>query len=205
MGMSYLTYLKRRKQLEEIGLLEVKIQHQNNTKIILKTDLLWGLIKFIRGSYKKYKTPTSLNDAKKLEEYIDTTRKSLFEALAKKGQLKLSHSIYSINTPKPLKPTTTHYPKYHYTIVLRAFQKYKGVKLYGPEINQHMRAIKTMFKSNRKPKEIVDFMKWLHDHEDHEQTPWVKSWTIWTVQKKLPEFVGGKLKVEKSGDGIKLT
>ena len=52
-----------------------------------------------------------------------------------------------------------------------------------------------MFQADHKPKEIIDFMKWLHDNEKNEETAWVKTWTIWTVQKKIAEFVGGKLAV----------
>ena len=53
-----------------------------------------------------------------------------------------------------------------------------------------------MFKSNRKPKDIIAFMKWLNENESNEETAWVKTWTIWTVQKKMAEFLGGKLDIE---------
>ena len=48
--------------------------------------------------------------------------------------------------------------------------------------------------------EIMDFMQWLHDNENNEEAPWVRTWTIWTVQKKIPEFLAGKLKTKSVED-----
>lgn len=183
MGLSEPTFINKRKKLEKIGLIEVE---DNGDRRVINLNFLSRL--------KFFKSPSGY---KKLLKYIDTAIKSLKVVDQKEGQLSLSRSIYYINNTKTNTNTnnTIRYPKEYYTKVLDAYKKYKGVDLSGPEIPQHMRAIKTMFKAGRKPEEAVSFMRWLNEHEDDEQTPWVRTWTIWTVQKKLNEFLAGKLRV----------
>ena len=154
---------------------------------------------------KFFKLP---QDPIKQRNYLIRIRKTIIPISGKTGQMTLSRSIYiynnkynnNINNIYTKKNKKVKFPKENYTLVLQAFKKYKGVALYGPEIAQHLRAIKTMFKSNRKPKEAIDFMRWLSAHEQDSNTPWVKNWTIWTVQKKLAEFLAGKLKVRSLED-----
>jgi cellobiose-specific phosphotransferase system component IIB len=141
-------------------------------------------------------------------------RKLLIEEQAKRaalpGQQPIFDNIYNntsktnntnninnniTNTDKPIKQS---FPNEDYNLVLDAFRKYKGVGLVGPEVLYHKRAIKLMFEAKHTPKEIIDFMKWLKENEKNEEQPWVKMWTIWTVQKKIPEFLGGKLKISKT-------
>lgn len=192
MGLTEPTFIKRRKELEVIGLLEVKVE--GNHRIYR--------LKFFKN-LKFFKCPKSFGQTL---DYLDKSRKSLTISSEETQQLTLNPIIY--NNILSLKSKNKYinnknikrYPKEYYTIVLRAFSKYKGVKLSGPEIPQHLRPIKMMFKANHKPKEIVDFMKWLHDHEDDERTSWARLWTIWTVQKKIPEFLAGKLKSPKMED-----
>lgn len=211
-GFSYPIYLKKRKELEQKGLLQVKIENHNFTRIILASKRLWGLKESLRGSLTFLKTPPTLWNDKEFLNYIDnagkTLTKALIEGSKEVGQLELVDNIYINSSSKnnitdnskinKIVNKVITYPKEDYNLVIDAFKKYKGVGLMGPEITYHLRAIKLMFQAEHKPKEIIDFMKWLHDNEKNEETSWVKTWTIWTVQKKLPEFVGGKLKVGNS-------
>jgi len=208
MGFSEPTFIKKRKELEKMGLIEIK--DVGNRRVI---DLR------ILSRLKFFKLP---KEYIKQLDYIDRAIKSLTILEEKQGQLLLTHSIYNnninntnnninnnnINNTNSInsntnKPIYTRYPAEDYTMVLNAYKKYKGVGLIGPEVDQHRRAIKTMFRANRKPKEIVDFMEWLSKHENDEKTPWVRTWTIWTVQKKIHEFVSGKLKVKTMSDDYK--
>ena len=197
LGFSEPTFIRKRKILEQIGLLEVKEMPNSNRKRIN--------LKFL-SRIKNFKLP---DIPEKQVKYLLSCLDSLYSRETKEGQLRIeglknfkSSSIYKYilstvinnNTSNNAKKVT--FPKADYDRVIKAFQRYKGVGLVGPEIPQHLRAVKTMFKAGRKPKEIIAFMKWLHDHEDDERTPWVKTWTIWTVQKKMAEFVAGKLKLK---------
>lgn len=83
-----------------------------------------------------------------------------------------------------------------YSTVLNAYMKYKGIELRGEEIKDTGFVIKKMFDSQRTSQQIIEFMKWLKEHENCEEYPWVRFWTITTVQKKLPEFIAGKLKTD---------
>lgn len=190
LGFSEPTYIKKRKELERLGLISYELK---GNRMILNLNYLSRL--------KLFKLPTTPTEHLK---YLDSTAKSLTFSEEKQGQMSLTPSIYNNISPNNTNNedsniSTTRYPKEDYNIVLDGFTKYKGVKLFGPEIKQHLRAIKTMFRSNRKPKEILDFMKWLHDHESDEQYKWVPTWTIWTVQKKINEFLAGKLET-KTGE-----
>lgn len=217
LGMNYCVYLKKRKELENLKFLEVTIRNNNFTEINLIFLKTIGLSKNNRGSIEKQWTPPNFRTPQEIKEYIANTGLLLSE-LAKKepvitGQSAFFDNIY-INTNKTNNNTNTSitnkvnskstivkgktYPKEDYGLVLDAFKKYKGVGLMGPEISYHLRAIKMMFQAEHKPKDIIDFMKWLHDNEKNEETSWVRTWTIWTVQKKIPEFLGGKLKVRNN-------
>jgi len=212
-GMSYLSYLKKRKELEEFGLIRVEIEKHNLTRIYLDSEKLWGLIKFIRPSYKNYKTPPATMSLLEVKENIANTRKSLVELVGKinngEKNFVFSHNIYNTNnnkSPNLVSNTNTvsddssskvycakTYPKEDYKLVLDAFREYKGVEIAGPEVAYHCRAIKMMFQAGRSPQQIADFMKWLHSKQGDRDMAWVRTWTIWTVQKKIAEFVAGKL------------
>jgi len=209
-GLGYLAYLRKRKELEELGLLEVDGTRNNMAQINLLHPKLWGLIKMIRVSYQNDKSSLEDENIDKVKEYAVNTGKLLVEELKKtplkEGQTELLHNIYIDNISNNKnnnnykisnsnKDNSKKYPKEDYAMTINAFKKYKGVGLMGPEVAYHMRAIKMMFQAERKPKDIIDFMKWLHDNERNEETSWVKTWTIWTVQKKISEFVAGKLEV----------
>jgi len=191
-GLSEPTFIAKRKQLEAMGLIKIII---NSNKMVMDLKFLSRL--------KFFKLPL---DASKQSDYIDSAVKTLIPMDEKEGLLKENSTIYNIystnninNTNNIVQKSKT-FPKQDYDIVLTAYKKYKGVGLVGPEVAYHMKAIKLMFQADRKPKEIVDFMKWLHDNEKNEETGWVKTWTIWTVQKKLPEFVAGKLNTKTVTD-----
>lgn len=82
-----------------------------------------------------------------------------------------------------------------YLNILISYMKYKGMEIRGDEVKRVLFVIKKMFDSERTVEQIVGFMKWMRENEDNEELPWVKSWTMNTVQKKLPEFIAGKLKI----------
>lgn len=191
-GLSEPTFINKRNELERLKIITI-IESGGRRTIHLN----------FLSRLKFFKLPI---DPTKQDEYLDNMAKSVTLIGPEEGQLPLTHSIYNNNTHNTnnTKSTNTNdntrYPKEDYNIVLTAFKKYKGVGLFGPEVGQCLRAIKTMFRAGRRPKEIIEFMKWLHDNETNEETSWVKTWTIWTVQKKLPEFVAGKLKVKTVED-----
>jgi len=214
LGFSEPTFIKKRKLLETLGLLEVL--SRGHVKIIN--------LKFL-SRLSNFRLPS---DTSKQVEYMAGQAFSLSLEEDEGGQLKIdqlknfkSSSIYIYN--KYINNTNTDiqnknkqnkiyteelknfksqkivtFPKADYDFVLSAFKRCKGVGLQGAEIAQHCNAIKTMFKSGRTPKQIVAFMEWMRDHEKDERTGWVKMWTIWTVQKKMPEFLGGKLKLSST-------
>ena len=216
MGTSYLRYLRKRKELEDLNLIRVDSEKGGFVTIRLDNKRLWGLYETMRGVYIKHIDPIVFNTFEELLDFTNNTGKSLIDELkklpVKEGQESLLHNIYINNIPNnknnnnyKISNNNTNkktYPKEDYAMVINAFKKYKGVGLMGPEISYHMRAIKMMFQAERKPKDIIDFMKWLHDNERNEETSWVKTWTIWTVQKKIAEFVAGKLEVSTGKEDL---
>lgn len=221
MGLNFATYLKRRRELVDKGLIEVTNENSSFVKIRLDIEKLWEVLKINTTGIKNYTPLFHFKTFEELLNYTKNTGKSITEELKKQkinvGQTALLDNIYIYNTPNkndknnyriPINNNITNnnintkvtYPKEDYEMVINAFKKYKGVGLMGPEVSYHMRAIKMMFQAERTPKQIIDFMKWMHDNERNEETPWVKTWTIWTVQKKIAEFVGGKLKVADEKD-----
>lgn len=205
LGFSYIFYLKKRKELADLGLIKVSVQNNNFTDIEICSERLWGLYKLYRGVFIFPKDPIVFKTLDDMLNYIDSTGKNMVAKLKEydkeSGKMSVFDNIYNIynnNTSNNINNNTNNnikitYPKEDYEMVLNAFKKYKGVGLRGPEITYHMRAIKMMFQAERSPKEIIAFMKWLHDNEKNEDKRWVRSWTIWTVQKKIAEFIGGKL------------
>jgi len=104
--------------------------------------------------------------------------------------------------PKGISRKAKSFPRETYNLILEAYQKYKGIKLNGTEFLIPQRAIKLMLRDERKPEEIINFMKWLNENES--TIPWVRMWTIWTVRKKIAEFLAGKLKAPDWDDSTPL-
>lgn len=195
LGFSEPTFIKKRRALEEIGLIEIDAYSAGS---VLNLKFLSRL--------KNFKLPS---EPDKQVEYLVRTLDAVYSQDKEDGQLSLSglknfksSSIYIYIVSKLLNNTSninikstsnTKYPKQDYILVLEEYQMCKGVGLQGTERMQALRAIKTMFKSNRKPKDIVAFMRWLKEHSNDPEHRWVRLWTIWTVQKKLPEFLAGAL------------
>jgi len=82
-----------------------------------------------------------------------------------------------------------------YVHVLCAYMHFKGIELKGEEIKDAFWVVKKIFESERTSEQVLKFMKWLHENENREEYSWIRLWTINTVQKKLPEFLAGKLKI----------
>jgi hypothetical protein len=97
------------------------------------------------------------------------------------------------------KSTNTHEQYEH---VLREYMRCKGIELKGKEVIDTLFVIKKMFDSERTPEQIINFMEWLKEFEKSEESlwTWIKMWTINTVQKKLPEHLSGKLKIQTTED-----
>jgi hypothetical protein len=95
------------------------------------------------------------------------------------------------------KDTNTHE---QYGYVLREYMRCKGIELKGKEIIDTLFVIKKMFDSERTSEQIVNFMEWLKKFENDEDHIWIRMWTINTVQKKLPEHLSGKLKIQTTED-----
>ncbi len=82
----------------------------------------------------------------------------------------------------------------NYNLVLKEYQRLKGITLKGKEFDPAKQAIKTMFISQRTPEQIIACMEWLASLKED----WAMSWTINTIAKKMPEFVAGKFTKNKS-------
>ena len=127
-------------------------------------------------------------------------------SLNNEGGVSLNNEYNNINKNNKnnniTKKNIKRYPKDDYNLVLDAYQKYKGIKLAGSEFVIPLKAIKLMFEAKRTPEEIISFMKWLSENQN--EIPWTRTWTIWTVRNKLPEFLAGKLEVSDGDDSIPL-
>lgn len=216
-GFSEPTFISKRKKLEELGLIE--IVDKGRRRIVNLKNL---------SRLKNFKLPTNLDEQSKyIDNSRHFIIESAKNEASKDPKSDLSDNIYIYNTNKSniinnnnnninnninnntesinnnnviAKEKKETFLREDYNLILEAYKKYKGVELMGPEIAYHMRAIKMMFQAMHKVQEIINFMKWLHDNQNNEETSWVRTWTIWTVQKKINEFVAGKLKVGKSLD-----
>lgn len=89
-----------------------------------------------------------------------------------------------------------------YIKLLNLYMELKGIKLMGEEKKYALYPIHGMLKSGREPKDILSFMRWLNKYKDDDEYPWIRSWTIKTVQKKLPEFLANKLKIPSWQDEL---
>jgi len=90
---------------------------------------------------------------------------------------------------KPTKRKSFKYPKEWYNQVITKYQLLKGIQLQGEEFKPIQQVCKTMFMSNRTPKQIISCMEWIANSENEAY----QSWTIRTIKIKLPEFLAGKL------------
>ena len=169
LGITKPTFTKRKKELCGRGLLEEE-QVGRYKKLILK----------VLPQLPHFDPP---NTPVGMAKYLKEQRANL-------GQTKELRTVR-------LEPKEKRFPANNYKVVLEAYKKYKGINIKGAEANIVKRAAKTMFKSERTVKNILDFMKWISENENKKGMEWLKSWTIWTVQKKMPEFVAKKLVVVK--------
>jgi len=103
----------------------------------------------------------------------------------------ITKEIYTKETrlDKPTKRKSFKYPKEWYNQVITKYQFLKGIQLQGEEFKPVQQVCKTMFMSNRTPKQIISCMEWIANSENEAY----QSWTIRTIKIKLPEFLAGKL------------
>lgn len=211
LGLTETTYIKYRNELISLGLLQVE---ENGS---MKGYILGGVgrLQNLESGLQNLES-LKLKNGKEALNYLEKTANSLLSFPSKKkGQMELTRSIYSnttllnhnTNTNKSntvtgiptAKQSVKRFDKIIYTNLIQEYMKYKGIELRGAEMNIAYKAINTMLRSDRTPAQIVAFMKWLKENE-HET--WVKNWTMWTVQKKLPEFLAGKFKERTMQDDL---
>jgi hypothetical protein len=173
------------------GLLNTK-DYPNNSTNSLKSNSLKS-----KSNNPKYNNLTNnINNNNNYNNNINT-KDLITKELSISGSIKEKESKEKEkNIQKREKKEKESFGKIKYNRVLEAYHKYKGVSLKGPEQNQVFKAAKEMFLAERTLEQIEAFMRWLKENEENPETPWVKNWTIWTVQKKLPEFLAGKLKTK---------
>jgi len=82
-----------------------------------------------------------------------------------------------------------------YTAVLSAYMRLRKIELKKDEFNPVKQDIKTMFISERTPKEIIRCMEWLAKGDEE----WKENWVISTVKKKISFYLGNKDKAPDVG------
>jgi len=169
----------------------------------------WGIasvnrfLKFLKKenqiSYKaetKY-TIISILNWDKYQGEMETKRKAKRKP-ERKPNGKQSETINNVEECKrnitSSKRRKISFKKKDYNLILEEYQRLKGISLQGEERRPVEQAIKTMFMSQRTPKQIIACMKWLASLPEE----WAQKWTINTVRKKLPEFVAGKFTKDNS-------
>lgn len=105
-------------------------------------------------------------------------------------------------TAKNKKDSVEKFPQADYEVVLDAYCKAKRIELAGPEIARIKHAIKQMFLAKRTPEQIVACIHFFKRYQSDERYKWMQHWTMETIMKKIPEFVGGTLKVQEMGDDL---
>ena len=100
--------------------------------------------------------------------------------------------VTSNETPSADKP---RFPAEWYRELEAAYQETKGIVLSGPEFGPLQRDLKLIFKAGHEPQTVREFMSALEKSDE----AWTDGWTIGTVRMKLPEWVGGKLKLGGNG------
>lgn len=216
--MSWNTFVKKKNELEAFGLIKLERNKKGFTELHVFSLTSVNLIEILCSVQKLNHRGSKIEPVKnfaQLSEFAEAVGKSAIPLTEEISKNELSSTIYNnTNNSKPnnntnnisnntnidVKDKIKRYPREDYQVVIDGYQKYKGIKLSGPEISPVYKAIKLMFQAGHKVKAVLDFMKWLHDNESNEEMPWVKLWTIWTVQKKMPEFVAGKLKSKTLDD-----
>ncbi len=201
-GLSNDTYYKRRDKLAKLGLIKLEKHGKKRVILIRKFN---RLLEFkLPSDLQKYDAyldkqirlirPLTENDLKQEEERLEQLRidgiaeEKASEIVKKKEEIK--------------KKEEQRFPAEDYVSVLNAYSKYKGLGLVGPEVLRAKHAIKQMFLAQRSVKDIVDCLRFFHDHWNKDGYQWMHNWTLETVMKKMPEFVAGKLRLPEIGDDI---
>ena len=215
LGISKPTFIKYKRILINLGFIEERKDPNNNFRhslIFVEPPIPDDVLKILTWVKKFYLGKKSL-PAPNTKKVLDIARKiSKNKALTKSEESLIRPYIYnnnplfninnninnnisntSNNKTKAPKKQKERFPRGWYEKVLDAYEKYKGIKIAGPERTQASHAIRNAFLSGHKPKDLIDFMEWLSKNEDNPQLPWVKNWILNTVQKKMPEWKAGKL------------
>lgn len=177
LGLTEPTYIKRRRELEKCGLLEVKSDGMQRIYIF----------KYV-SRIPVFDPPKKLRE---INSYLAKMAASIRIGDERNKQLSFTPSV-----PKVTREPVKRFPKEQYDKVLSAFMRCKEIELLGAERNVALRATKTMFQSGRTVEQIIQCMEWLKSVQGDPDYAWARLWTMWTVQKKLPEFLAGKLQTK---------
>lgn len=200
-GYSENTYYKLRSRLVKLGLIQI---NKNGRRQTIQFNFVHRLSEFSKipvdpskhfeffKSYIpkiKFDTPEIINQTNKQSAQVlfDGIVKEKAQEMVKKKEVRQ-------------KKEEARFPNEYYESVLNAFKKYKKIGLMGPEIVRAKKAIKQMFLADRSPKQIIDCMKFFADHNKEDEYKWLQNWTLETVMKKIPEFLGGQLKSNRMED-----
>lgn len=207
LNISYPSFIQYRDALLKLDLLHVERKGRLD---VIQFNQITRLTK------EDLKTPHNVRDTESILKWIEKGAKKIqlitpdFLANQELEQAQIKFDGIVVEKAKEIvqkkakakKAEEEKFPKEDYAIVLNAYKRYKGVGLFGPEQYRAQHAVKQMFLAKRSVKQIVDCMKFFASVVDTEGYSWVRSWTLETVMKKMPEFVAGKLKAPEIGDDL---
>lgn len=205
-GLSLPTYIARRNELRGLGLIDIERSGKNYTIYFMPIDRI-GKFKMPLEREKRLAYVEKLKERivvvspefvqKQADIYREKEKQKKIEALVKEQVKKEKQKEKARQQREDVK-----FPEEDYEIVIRNYKKYKGVGLIGPDFLRAKKAVKQMFKSGHKPKEIVDCMIFFKSKQNDENYKWLQMWTIETVMKKMAEFKAGALRLPEMGDDL---
>ncbi len=227
LGLSQVTFISRRNELVRIGLLEVMINGNRRAYKLFQPRRVKNLYPFTKPS----EVGKSLDETRKMMYDGEMTSANLRvlsnniyvpnPSFPSNNNIPNKESNTVTNTldtsisrveGKLLKQvvdtkgsaSTSHFNQHDLNRILKAYFKYSGTERKGPELIQVKGAIQAMYKAGRTADEIIRFMKWIDENKANKDYSWLRFWTMWTVQKRLPDFLSGALtKEEEQNDGFR--
>jgi hypothetical protein len=200
MGISEPTFKNRRNQLVRIGLLDIERERRIKYKINSMNRIYDFKMPFTSEEKKKYLKNLQKKLVARNNDWIEQQKEGQAQlAMIEAVKEKAIEIVQKKEEAK--KKEERKFPGIDYRVVLDGYTKYKGVSILGPEILRAKHAIKQMFLAERTPQQIVDCMKFFSENKNSDEFKWLKSWTLETVMKKMPEFVAGTFN-KNSGFGL---
>lgn len=202
MFMTKKTFIKRRQYLEALG--------------VIRTERVGKLTKFEFcevARIPKFHLPKGRSDK---EKYLEKLRDKIYP-LTEEEKVKIAVTEVRQQTLLEVdekveakvkeikqkeiakkKAEEKHFPRDDYAIVIVGYKRVKGIGLNGPEVLRAKRAIKQMFLAGHKPHEIIKCMEFFKRQAVLDENMWMRSWTLETIMKKMPEYKAGKLATVES-------